>query len=520
MADRESKARAGLLPENHARVSNGSDSEESDDTDIDGDSIRLPATHEIKLSGHTRAISALSVEPSGSRVATGSYDGMLRLWDFNGMDSSCRAFRSIEPCEASQVKDVHFSVSGDQLLVAPATCQAKIYDRSGSEIAECTRGDMYMRDLRHTKGHITTLNCCAWHPLIRETFITGATDGTFRIWDVNQMAQQKSIAVYRPKGRAARVPVTALTYSPDGSSIACATQDGVISIWSASGALGRPAQTIEGAHTPGTETSCLLFSGDKQTFVSRGGDGTVKLWDMRSLKAPLAEASGLQSTGPESNVCFSPDEQLILTGKSMDGKQKGRVAVLDRRTLKTVHELAVSDAGVTKVLWHKRINQIIVGCSNGQVPVLYDPELSVKGAILCAGREPKRRTVDDMSLGSVIITPHALPMFRDQPAPHTKRQKEKMRKDPRISKRPDLPVSGPGRGGRIGSSMQGYLMKDSLRDEIKASAAEDPREALLKYAKIAEEEPMFVGHAYKKNQPKPIFDNTQEDAPREMKRRQ
>jgi hypothetical protein len=95
-----------------------------------------------------------------------------------------------------------------------------------------------------------------------------------------------------------------------------------------------------------------------------------------------------------------------------------------------------ADTGITKVLWHKRINQILIGCTNGQVPIFYDPEMSSKGAILCAGREPKRRAVDDIPLGNVIITPHALPMFRDQPTPHTKRQKEKMRKDPRLSRRP------------------------------------------------------------------------------------
>lgn len=50
---------------------------------------------------------------------------------------------------------------------------------------------------------------------------------------------------------------------------------------------------------------------------------------------------------------------------------------------------------------------------------------------------------------------------------------------------------------------------------------EDPREALLKHAKEAEENPMWVGHVYKKTQPKPIFDYTRDelDEQRNVKRR-
>ena len=34
----------------------------------------------------------------------------------------------------------------------------------------------------------------------------------------------------------------------------------------------------------------------------------------------------------------------------------------------------------------------------------------------------------------------------------------------------------------------------------------DPREALLMYAKESTDEPMWVAPAYKKTQPKPVFD--------------
>ena len=44
-------------------------------------------------------ISALGMDPSGARVITGGYDYTVRLWDFAGMDSRLKSFRSITPCE-------------------------------------------------------------------------------------------------------------------------------------------------------------------------------------------------------------------------------------------------------------------------------------------------------------------------------------------------------------------------------------------------------------------------------------
>ena len=35
------------------------------------------------------------------------------------------------------------------------TLQAKIYDRDGRALGEFIRGDMYIRDSRNTKGHIS-----------------------------------------------------------------------------------------------------------------------------------------------------------------------------------------------------------------------------------------------------------------------------------------------------------------------------------------------------------------------------
>lgn len=45
-----------------------------------------------------------------------------------------------------------------------------------------------------------------------------------------------------------------------------------------------------------------------------------------------------------------------------------------------------------------------------------------------------------------------------------KRKRDKDRQDPRKSHRPELPVHGPGRGGRVGASATQHVVQNLVRD--------------------------------------------------------
>lgn len=92
---------------------------------------RLPILRKAELKGHERAVTALTIDPSGTRMLSGGYDYKVRFWDFNGMDQGLHSFREVEPWDGYQVKDVHFSNSGDLFLVATGANRAKIYNRDG-----------------------------------------------------------------------------------------------------------------------------------------------------------------------------------------------------------------------------------------------------------------------------------------------------------------------------------------------------------------------------------------------------
>lgn len=83
----------------------------------------------------------------------------------------------------------------------------------------------------------------------------------------------------------------------------------------------------------------------------------------------------------------------------------------------------------------------------------------------------------------------------------------KDRKDPIKSRRPDLPITGPGAGGRLAASGSTYasFIAKNIATRNKLDDSMDPREALLRHAKEAAENPYWVSPAYASTQPKPIF---------------
>jgi WD40 repeat protein len=102
------------------------------------------------------------------------------------------------------------------------------------------------------------------------------------------------------------------------------------------------------AHESGTETSCLAFSYDGHTLASRGGDDTLKLWDIRRLKSPLAAAADLPNLYPVTDCCFSPDDKMVLTGTSVQrGHGTGKLVFLDKTNLSTMHEMHVVEGQVS-----------------------------------------------------------------------------------------------------------------------------------------------------------------------------
>jgi hypothetical protein len=86
--------------------------------------------------------------------------------------------------------------------------------------------------------------------------------------------------------------------------------------------------------------------------------------------------------------------------------------------------------------------------------VYYDPLRSTNGALLSVYKQKRRKDPSDSIQHFAIHTPHALPMFKDQPS--AKKQRLKDRQDPVKSRKPDLPLNGPGHACVIFTTARTY----------------------------------------------------------------
>ncbi|KAJ4851344.1 hypothetical protein Tsubulata_005717 [Turnera subulata] len=489
-----------------AQASDSEDEEEEEE----GTRFRIPLSNEIVLKGHTKVVSALAVDHSGSRVLSGSYDYSVRMYDFGGMNAKLQSFRQLEPSEGHQVRTLSWSPTADKFLCVTGSAQAKIYDRDGLTLGEFVKGDMYIRDLKNTKGHISGLTCGQWHPNKKETVLTSSEDGSLRLWDVNDFKSQKQ--VIKPKlARPGRVPVTTCAWDSEGKCIAGGIGDGSIQVWTLKPGWGsRPDVHIEKAHSD--DITGLKFSTDGRILLSRSFDGSLKVWDLKKMKEPLKVFEDLPNNYGQTNIAFDPDEQLFLTGTSIERESTtgGLLCFYDRSKLELVSRVGISPTcSVVQCLWHPKLNQIFATTgdkSHGGTHILYDPTLSERGALVCVARAPRKKSVDDFEAQPVIHNPHALPLFRDQPS--RKRQREKILKDPMKSHKPELPITGPGHGGRVGASKGSLLTQYLLKQGgmIKETwMEEDPREAILKYADVAAKDPKYIAPAYAQTQPEAVF---------------
>ena len=175
----------------------------------------------------------------------------------------------------------------------------------------------------------------------------------------------------------------------------------------------------------------------------------MKLWDLRKFESPLAEWAALPNIYPMSGLAFSPDGKMICTGTSVRKADGGAtLSFVSTDSFETIATIPVDGASVVGLHWHPRLNQIIVGNADGGAYVLYDPDVSEKGALFCATKAPPKRSGIVYTGGAMQIkTPHALPMFKDEEVDHRKRRREE-RRDPLKSHKPELVRNGPGTGGR------------------------------------------------------------------------
>ncbi len=235
---------------------------------------------------HTDIVPTIAFSPDGCTLASGSYDGSIKLWEVASGALLWTGWHT------DSIYSVAFAPDGSLLASGGNDATVRLWDRqSGTQL--------------QTLSHPDPVFEVTWSPDGR-LLASGGLAGQIRVWEIEKT--QLVTCIQTLAGHTNWV--VRLAFAPDGSILASGSHDGTVKLWDV--ASGRLLQTLAG-HTD--RVLSMAWSPDGRTLASGSRDQTIWLWDVEQGSTRAA----LQGhTAEVYNLAFTPDSRSLFSG-SDDG---------------------------------------------------------------------------------------------------------------------------------------------------------------------------------------------------------
>ncbi|OSX63481.1 hypothetical protein POSPLADRAFT_1039555 [Postia placenta MAD-698-R-SB12] len=241
--------------------------------------------------GHTKTVRAVAWSPSGTTLATASFDSNIGIWaqeEENGGDSGDAAVGAGE-WECMSLLEGH-----------ETECKSVAYSSSGNLLASCSRDktvwvwevhpDSDFECMGVLMEHSQDVKCVVWHPT-EEILASASYDDTIKLyvddpsedWFCFQTLTGHSSTVWT------------LAFSPNGRFLASGSDDNTIRIWERVQNHKWECVSILKGHKRSVYSVSWgkgKSTGDDELgwLASTGGDGTIFVWKMSAT--PSSAESG------------------------------------------------------------------------------------------------------------------------------------------------------------------------------------------------------------------------------------
>ncbi len=326
-----------------------------------------------RLDGHTAAVTVLARSPDGSRLATGSRDQTVCLWD-----TATGERQHVLKGRQGSITALAFSPDGSLLATGSADAQVRLWDvATGQGVAQLQGHKHWVLSIRFSPDgkHLLTRSydrtAKVWDVAARRILFSvnagrgvrqaeidpagklvavGCQDGTVRLWDIRT---RKETAVLKGHQRG----VTGLAFHPTKGLLATAARDGSVRLWQVP--AGKPAGVLKLGRREGYAVD---FSPDGRWLAAASGNQPrVYAWD---IKRGAAKRVVLLETGAPTYRCrFSADGHWLLARPNSGGVKtfrmpKGEDVSVAKGYASRVQSLAITrdgsrlayQAGVTRIV--------------------------------------------------------------------------------------------------------------------------------------------------------------------------
>ncbi len=222
---------------------------------------------------HRDSVDGLALSPDKTKLVSRSADQTLNVWDISGLELT----DTIEDHE-DRVTDVSFSDSSDVIISTSQDRSLRLWQFGRSAPSIDGTNPSFSPDQR---------------------IIATAEEGNILLWRTNGTLIHKFTAH--------SAPVTEISFSPQGNTMASAAADGAIKLWALEGEQvdGKPLKSWTGHQDT---VASLRFSPNGETIASGSVDKTIKLW---SLEGALLKRFAADKD--VTSVEWSPDGSVIAS---------------------------------------------------------------------------------------------------------------------------------------------------------------------------------------------------------------
>jgi WD40 repeat protein/transcriptional regulator with XRE-family HTH domain len=205
---------------------------------------------------HSGSIHRLAFTPDGRTLASGGDDAAIRLWDVSTGKQLQTLF-----LQSSAVYALAWSPDGSLLASGGLDGSIHLWE---TQVTPAVQSDSTTRILTGHSGPVWSL---AFAP-DGCTLASGSFDCAVMLWDVERLEVRETLAGHT-------APVNVVAWSPDGCLLASGSRDQTIWLWDVERGFYRTA-----LHGHTAVVHDLAFMPDSGSLLSGSEDGTLRVWDV------------------------------------------------------------------------------------------------------------------------------------------------------------------------------------------------------------------------------------------------